>query len=247
MPYSFCVFSFSLRRNFKYSSVFHFITYETKVTFLASSRTAQMKYNHFFYKFLMWMHFMKDWRCNGKGYTSYRNYIRRPRNWDGLPSHQSTPGNRLLILYLSAASCVYWLTSCTNWIILTHLCTRVSEIFATIWHLTSLTSRNISIYLTELMLFSFTLYWESTWTCIKMHFVSCDFYFKSISLYNSDIRMIYWLMHQWAMASIYDSTFPFVRGGQLDFQQGMLQFLVDFFLIIKKFYLYLWLHLVLLP
>lgn len=34
-----------------------------------------------------------DWRCNGKGYTSYRNYIRRPRNWDGLPSHQSTPGN----------------------------------------------------------------------------------------------------------------------------------------------------------
>ncbi|KAL3597386.1 hypothetical protein D5086_009023 [Populus alba] len=34
-----------------------------------------------------------DWRCNGKGYASYRNYIRRPRNWDGLPSHQSTPGN----------------------------------------------------------------------------------------------------------------------------------------------------------
>lgn len=67
-----------------------------------------------------------DWRCNGKGYASYRNYIRRPRNWDGLPSHQSTPGN----------------------------------------------------------------------------------------------RMIYWLMHQWAMASIFDSTFPFVRGGQLDFQQG---------------------------
>uniref|UniRef100_A0A6N2MR13 Uncharacterized protein n=1 Tax=Salix viminalis TaxID=40686 RepID=A0A6N2MR13_SALVM len=34
-----------------------------------------------------------DWRCNGKGYASYRNYIRRPRNWDSLPSHQSTPGN----------------------------------------------------------------------------------------------------------------------------------------------------------
>lgn len=67
-----------------------------------------------------------------------------------------------------------------------------------------------------------------------MHFVSCYFYFKSISLYNSDIRMIYWLMHQWAIASIYESAFPFVRGGQLDFQQGMLQFLVDFLLIIKK-------------
>ncbi|KAK7405490.1 hypothetical protein VNO78_06834 [Psophocarpus tetragonolobus] len=39
----------------------------------------------------------KDWRCNGKTYVAYRNYIRRPRDWerDSLraPSLQSTPGN----------------------------------------------------------------------------------------------------------------------------------------------------------
>ncbi|XP_020533534.1 WD repeat-containing protein 13 isoform X2 [Jatropha curcas] len=35
-----------------------------------------------------------DWRCNGKGYVSYRNYIRRPRNWESQQmSLQSTPGN----------------------------------------------------------------------------------------------------------------------------------------------------------
>ncbi|KAL5788625.1 hypothetical protein ACOSP7_005574 [Xanthoceras sorbifolium] len=36
-----------------------------------------------------------DWRCNGKGYVAYRNYIHRPRNWESLqsPSLQSTPGN----------------------------------------------------------------------------------------------------------------------------------------------------------
>ncbi|GMH16268.1 hypothetical protein Nepgr_018109 [Nepenthes gracilis] len=35
----------------------------------------------------------KDWRCNGKGYVAYRNYIDRPRNWERLliPSHTSTP------------------------------------------------------------------------------------------------------------------------------------------------------------
>lgn len=40
----------------------------------------------------------KEWRCNGKGYVSYRNYINRPRNWESLniPSHSSTPGNRVL-------------------------------------------------------------------------------------------------------------------------------------------------------
>lgn len=41
---------------------------------------------------------LKDWRCNGKGYVAFRNYIRRPRNWerDSLrtPSLQTTPGNR---------------------------------------------------------------------------------------------------------------------------------------------------------
>ncbi|KAI5673163.1 hypothetical protein M9H77_13527 [Catharanthus roseus] len=37
----------------------------------------------------------KDWRCNGKGYVSYRNYINRPRNWESsyIPSYSSTPGN----------------------------------------------------------------------------------------------------------------------------------------------------------
>lgn len=39
------------------------------------------------------VHRRKDWRCNGKGYVSYRNYIQRPRNWESmLQSHQSTPG-----------------------------------------------------------------------------------------------------------------------------------------------------------
>ncbi|XP_050364388.1 uncharacterized protein LOC126783049 [Argentina anserina] len=43
------------------------------------------------------IHRRLDWRCNGKGYVAYRNYIRRPRNWekDSLrtPSLQTTPGN----------------------------------------------------------------------------------------------------------------------------------------------------------
>ncbi|XP_068648313.1 uncharacterized protein [Aristolochia californica] len=36
----------------------------------------------------------KDWRCNGRAYVAYRNYIRRPRNWEHLliPSQTSTPG-----------------------------------------------------------------------------------------------------------------------------------------------------------
>ncbi|CAL1384899.1 unnamed protein product [Linum trigynum] len=36
-----------------------------------------------------------DWRCNGKGYVCYRNYIRRPRNWEKsqVSSLQSTPEN----------------------------------------------------------------------------------------------------------------------------------------------------------
>ncbi|CAJ1978135.1 unnamed protein product [Sphenostylis stenocarpa] len=38
-----------------------------------------------------------DWRCNGKTYVAYRNYISRPRNWerDSSRAHslQSTPGN----------------------------------------------------------------------------------------------------------------------------------------------------------
>lgn len=36
----------------------------------------------------------RDWRCNGKGYVAYRNYIRRPRNWENLQTPSlSTPGN----------------------------------------------------------------------------------------------------------------------------------------------------------
>ncbi|KAF6154014.1 hypothetical protein GIB67_026668 [Kingdonia uniflora] len=36
----------------------------------------------------------KDWKCNGKGYVSFRNYIRRPRNWESvhIQSGPSTPG-----------------------------------------------------------------------------------------------------------------------------------------------------------
>lgn len=34
-----------------------------------------------------------DWRCNGKGYVAYRNFISRPRNWENLllQSRTSTP------------------------------------------------------------------------------------------------------------------------------------------------------------
>ncbi|KAJ0798203.1 putative transcription factor WD40-like family [Helianthus annuus] len=36
----------------------------------------------------------KDWRCNGKGYVAYRNFINRPDNWlnSQIPSRTSTPG-----------------------------------------------------------------------------------------------------------------------------------------------------------
>ena len=38
---------------------------------------------------------LKDWRCNGKGYVAYRNFISRPRKWENLrtPSLLSSPGN----------------------------------------------------------------------------------------------------------------------------------------------------------
>ncbi|KAL4308270.1 hypothetical protein GQ457_01G000620 [Hibiscus cannabinus] len=41
------------------------------------------------------VHRRLDWRCNGKGYVAYRNYISRPRNWESsqIPSYSSTPGN----------------------------------------------------------------------------------------------------------------------------------------------------------
>lgn len=37
----------------------------------------------------------EGWRCNGKGYVAYRNYINRPRNSEGMrtPSRSSTPGH----------------------------------------------------------------------------------------------------------------------------------------------------------
>ncbi|KOM49275.1 hypothetical protein LR48_Vigan08g010200 [Vigna angularis] len=39
----------------------------------------------------------RDWRCNGKTYVAYRNYLSRPRNWERdssrAPSLHSTPGN----------------------------------------------------------------------------------------------------------------------------------------------------------
>ncbi|KAK1292679.1 Transcriptional corepressor LEUNIG [Acorus calamus] len=35
----------------------------------------------------------KNWKCNGRGYVAYRNYIKRPRNWESLhiASRTSTP------------------------------------------------------------------------------------------------------------------------------------------------------------
>ncbi|XP_017230428.1 uncharacterized protein LOC108205130 [Daucus carota subsp. sativus] len=35
----------------------------------------------------------KDWRCNGRGYVAFRNYINRPSNWENthIASHASTP------------------------------------------------------------------------------------------------------------------------------------------------------------
>ncbi|KAH6780084.1 Transducin/WD40 repeat-like superfamily protein [Perilla frutescens var. hirtella] len=37
----------------------------------------------------------KGWKCNGRGYVAYRNYINRPRNWENTqtPSQASTPGH----------------------------------------------------------------------------------------------------------------------------------------------------------
>lgn len=37
----------------------------------------------------------KEWRCNGRGYVAYRNFIRRPRNWERMfaASQASTPNH----------------------------------------------------------------------------------------------------------------------------------------------------------
>ncbi|CAL9067208.1 uncharacterized protein LOC103975275 [Musa acuminata AAA Group] len=37
----------------------------------------------------------QEWRCNGRGYVAYRNFIRRPRNWESMAvaSQSSSPGN----------------------------------------------------------------------------------------------------------------------------------------------------------
>lgn len=57
---------------------------------------------------------LKDWRCNGKTYVAYRNYLSRPRNWERdssrAPSLHSTPGNRLLFfLFLLELMSTYML------------------------------------------------------------------------------------------------------------------------------------------
>lgn len=41
------------------------------------------------------LHRRADWRCNGKGYAAYRNYIRKPKNGENsqVTSHPSTPGH----------------------------------------------------------------------------------------------------------------------------------------------------------
>ncbi|KAM0951743.1 putative transcription factor WD40-like family [Dioscorea sansibarensis] len=37
----------------------------------------------------------KEWRCNGRGYVAYRNFISRPKNWESfyVASRSSTPGH----------------------------------------------------------------------------------------------------------------------------------------------------------
>ncbi|XP_074555799.1 uncharacterized protein LOC141811669 [Curcuma longa] len=35
----------------------------------------------------------QEWRCNGRGYVAYRNFIRRPRNWENVASQSSSAGN----------------------------------------------------------------------------------------------------------------------------------------------------------
>ncbi|KAJ0982375.1 hypothetical protein J5N97_010630 [Dioscorea zingiberensis] len=37
----------------------------------------------------------KEWRCNGRGYVAYRNFMRRPKNWESfnVASRSSTPGH----------------------------------------------------------------------------------------------------------------------------------------------------------
>lgn len=39
-------------------------------------------------------------------------------------------------------------------------------------------------------------------------------------LYDPDIRVIYWLMHQWAIDVNFKSSLTFVRGGKLELKQG---------------------------
>lgn len=40
-----------------------------------------------------------EWRCNGKGYVAYRNFIARPRNWESLLLQSHSPNQRF----------IYWL------------------------------------------------------------------------------------------------------------------------------------------
>uniref|UniRef100_F6I3I8 Uncharacterized protein n=1 Tax=Vitis vinifera TaxID=29760 RepID=F6I3I8_VITVI len=69
------------------------------------------------------VHRWKDWRCNGKGYVAYWNYIGRPRNWESLhaPSqlkHSWSKGNLLVDasvgdgfrLQLHSPFCLRWIT-----------------------------------------------------------------------------------------------------------------------------------------
>ncbi|KAK8613709.1 hypothetical protein V6N13_101466 [Hibiscus sabdariffa] len=56
-----------------------------------------------------------DWRCNGKGYVAYRNYMRRPRNWEKFqtPCRTSNTGNSGR--WLSTSSSFSHLFELENW------------------------------------------------------------------------------------------------------------------------------------
>ncbi|KAK8490278.1 hypothetical protein V6N11_048204 [Hibiscus sabdariffa] len=56
-----------------------------------------------------------DWRCNGKGYVAYRNYMRRPRNWEKFqaPCRTSNTGNSGR--WLSSSSSFSHLFELENW------------------------------------------------------------------------------------------------------------------------------------
>lgn len=72
------------------------------VSSLSLFRPREIAFNSMFLRALIVFVFgLKDWRCNGKGYVAYRNFISRPRKWENMrtPSLLSSPGNRFCSLH----------------------------------------------------------------------------------------------------------------------------------------------------